>query len=214
MKNIIFVAAPASGKALFSKMLEEKLGYKHLSIGDILREKVNDGDETIKNLINNGKLVSDEIISNILIEKIKVLKDKPFILDGCPRTLNQAKMLDRLLNEENITNIVVLKLDVTLETIKKRILGRYVCVCGRSYNINDEKFKPQIPGICDSCQKSLFKREDDTSEKVETRYNDFVKNISPIEEFYKEKNIFYSINVETDLDEVFEKMKEKLNDLN
>ncbi|MFI3260694.1 MAG: nucleoside monophosphate kinase [bacterium] len=212
MKNIIFIAAPASGKGSISKLLEENNGYVHLATGDILRERVEAGDKFIKDLIDNGKFVSDEIITSIIKEKINTLKDTPFILDGVPRTLIQTKMLDKIFQEENINNVVVIKLNITLEVSKERISGRYICKCGRSYNLNTENLKPKVEGICDKCGSKLLQRNDDTEEKIEKRFNDYVNNLEPIVEFYKKQNMLYEIDGRDDINKIYELIKEIIND--
>ena len=99
MKNIIFIAAPAAGKGTQSKILEEKYGYIHISTGDLLREIISSGSELgrkVKNIIDQGLLVSDELIINVIKEKLSSINGNSFILDGFPRTLNQAMTLDKL----------------------------------------------------------------------------------------------------------------------
>lgn len=212
MKNIIFIAAPASGKGALSKMLEDRCGYAHLALGDVLRQRVEAGDTVIKDLIENGKFVSDELIAEIIKEKINSLKGKPFIIDGCPRTLIQAQMLNDVFEKENINNIAVIKLDVELEVLKSRILGRVICKCGRSYNTINKELAPKVDGVCDVCKSILTKRSDDTEEKIVVRYNEYQKNVSPITEFYKTKDMLYEIDGGQIVETVFDFVKEIIND--
>lgn len=212
MKNIIFIAPPASGKGTFSKILQERLGYKHLAIGDCLRQEVENGNEELKSLIENGQLVSDEIIISIINSKISELKGTPFIIDGCPRTLNQTILLNEVFEKEKITDVAVIKLDIDIEIAKKRILGRRNCKCGKTYNVNNENLKPKIDEICDVCGSYLYQRSDDTEEKIVIRFSEYEKNIEPIVEFYKNKNILFEINADDSVENIFEYMKGIIND--
>ena len=136
MKNVIFIAPPVAGKGTQSNILKE-MGYEHISTGDMLRTEMKNKTEiglSIQNIMDNGGLVSDEIVNELIKNKLSNTY-KPFILDGYPRTLNQAIMLDELLNNINISNYEVIYLHINLEDALKRALGRLTCECGMSYNI-------------------------------------------------------------------------------
>lgn len=207
MKNIIFIAPPASGKGTISQNLEENFGYVHLSTGDVLRGEVENGNQEIKNLIDNGHLVSDELIASIIEKKIGILKGKPFIIDGCPRTLNQAYMLSDVLEKSLVTDVIAIKLNLDMDIAMKRILGRRMCSCGKTYNIYYEEAAPKKSDICDSCGAFLYQRSDDTEEKVIIRFNEYKKNIDPIVKFYKEKNMLYEVDANRSINEVFDEFK-------
>ena len=212
MKNIIFVAPPAAGKGTISSLLVDKFNYYHVSTGDELRNRVLNGDTEIKNLIESGKLVSDEIITSVIEDKINDLKGRPFILDGCPRTLNQAEILDEKLNADGILNNVVFKFNIDLDVAKNRILGRVVCKCGKSYNIYNEAYKPKQDGICDSCGSILEHRKDDDPIKVENRFLEYEKNVESITKFYKEKNLLIEFDVNNGVEEIFSNIEDYIND--
>lgn len=212
MKNIIFMSPPASGKGTLSKILEETFNYKHLATGDFLRQEVENGNQVIKDLIENGHLVSDEIIMSIIKEKISNLKGQSFILDGCPRTLNQAYMINDIFKNLSIDNVIVIKLNLDIETAKNRILGRRICKCGKSYNIYYEKLSPKRQEICDNCGSYLYQRSDDTEEKIIVRFNEYEKNLKPLVDFYKEKNMIYEIDANCEVEEVVERLKGIIND--
>lgn len=214
MKSIIFISPPASGKGTISKILEENFNYKHLALGDCLREEVENGNEEVKSLIENGKLVSDKLIMSIIKKRISTLKDSPFIIDGCPRTLNQAQLLSKILEDEKVTNVTVIKLNLNVETAKERILGRLICKCGKSYNIYNTNFKPKVSGVCDKCGQSLNKRSDDTEEKIIIRFKEYENNIEPIVNFYKDQKIVSEIDANGDVDSILEVLKGLLNDKN
>ncbi len=155
MKNVIFIAPPAAGKGTQSQMLID-LGYIHISTGDMLREEIASNSplgKEIGKIIENGNLVRDEIVFELIKNKLSNL-NKPFILDGYPRTIKQVEMLDKLLKELNINNYEVIYLDLSLEDALKRALGRLTCECGASYNIYYESLQPKQVGICDKCGKN------------------------------------------------------------
>lgn len=203
MKNIIFIAPPAAGKGTQSNMLKEKHGYAHLSTGDMLREAIASGSElgkAVKNIIEKGNLVGDEVMIELIKDKLTEIKGKPFILDGFPRTLNQAINLDKIINEEYIAIYLSLDKDVAI----KRIEGRYTCSCGKSYNIYEESLKPKVEGLCDNCGSKLIKRADDNIEAFKIRLDSYEKNTEPILNYYKDKGLLYKIDVNRDLQEIFE----------
>lgn len=203
MKNIIFIAPPAAGKGTQSNMLKDKYGYKHLSTGDMLREAIASGSElgkAVKNIIDKGNLVSDEVMIELIKDKLTEIKGKPFILDGFPRTLNQAINLDKIINEEYIA----IYLDLDKEVALKRIEGRFTCGCGKSYNIYEESLKPKVEGFCDNCGSKLIKRADDNIEAFKIRLDSYEKNTEPILNYYKDKGLLYKIDVNRDLQEIFE----------
>ena len=196
MKNIIFIAPPAAGKGTISDILVKDYNYEHLSTGDLLREEIKSGSsfgQEINDIISKGELVSDEIVIKLVTEKLNLLKDKAFILDGFPRTLNQAIKLDEMLITLGVTNNLVAYLDIDLDTALKRVLGRVICPkCKRSYNVYNEGLKPKNENICDDCNVLLEKRSDDTEETFKVRFNSYLENVNPIIEYYKEKGIYKS----------------------
>ena len=203
MKNIIFIAPPAAGKGTQSNLLKDKYGYVHISTGDMLREIVSSDSElgkVVKNIIDKGNLVSDDLIFKLLKSKLISIKGKPFILDGFPRTLNQALFLD---NDLKIDNYIVIYLDLSKEDAIKRIDGRLTCSCGKSYNLNDINLKPKIIGICDNCGNILVKRNDDNLEAFKIRFDVFLNNNKPLIDYYKNKNKLKVVNVNKGVNEIF-----------
>ncbi|MBQ7031268.1 MAG: nucleoside monophosphate kinase [Bacilli bacterium] len=211
MKNVIFIAPPVAGKGTQSSKLVD-LGYEHISTGNMLREEINKESDIgiqIKDIMTSGSLVSDEIVFELITNKFKTI-DKPFILDGFPRTLNQAYMLDKLLNDLKINNYEVIYLDIELEEALKRALGRLTCECGLSYNIFFEKLKPKKENICDKCGKALVQRTDDNEETFRNRFDTFLKNNEPIMEFYKSKNKLHIIDTKIGNENITDKIKDIL----
>lgn len=194
MKNIIFLSPPCAGKGTFSDYLVKNYGYIQLSTGDMLREKASI-DKDLALFLKSGKLVSDDMIMDIISDALKnISSDTPFILDGIPRTLQQAKKLDIILSGLE-KEAVVVYIDVDKKILLDRVCGRRICSkCHRSYNINIDSFKPKVENKCDDCDALLIQREDDTIESYMVRYNTFIKSTLPLIDFYKEKGVFTSIS--------------------
>lgn len=204
MKNIILVAPPAAGKGTLAKKLEE-LGYIPLSTGDMLREK-SKKDEVLSDMMKKGTLISDDIVFKILEENLISLGDKNYILDGFPRTVNQAIMYDNLLEKLNKDIGVVIYLDVDKDILLKRTITRRICPdCKRSYSTITENLKPKKDNICDVCKSPLIQRADDTEDIFEVRYDEYMNKTYPLINYYEEKNILHHINT-TDSDETYKRV--------
>ncbi len=211
MKNVIFIAPPAAGKGTQSSVLVD-LGYEHISTGNMLRDEINKKSSIgiqIEDIMSSGSLVSDEIVFELITNKLEEI-DKPFILDGFPRTLNQAYMLDELLKKLNIVDYEVVYLDIELEEALKRTLGRLTCECGLSYNIFFNEAKPKKENICDKCGKSLVQRTDDNEESFRNRFYTFLENNEPIVDFYKSKNKLHIIDTKIGKENITDKIKDIL----
>ena len=199
MRNIILIAPPAAGKGTLSSKLTEKYNYKHISTGDILREMASKKDafgNNLKELLKSGKLVSDEIVYEALKRRLLMNDlDDGYILDGFPRNLNQAEEYDKILHEVGKELGVVIYLDTPKEILEKRIVGRRICSsCGATYNVLTGVNTPKEEGICDKCGNSLYQRDDDNYESFKTRYETFINQTYPLKEFYKKRNVLYSID--------------------
>jgi len=207
MRNIIFIAPLAAGKGTVSDYLVKHYDYEHLSTGELFREIIRTGSEFGKELdkiILSGALVSDDITIKVFKEKLESFdKNKPFVLDGFPRNLNQAKMLSELLSRMNITNNVVIYLDIDYELGLKRTLGRVVCPnCKKSYNIYFEETKPLKENLCDDCNIELEKRHEDTEETFKKRFDTYLKETKEVIDYYKDNNIFQIVDASQKIDNV------------
>lgn len=200
MKNIILIAVPAAGKGTLSELLVEKYGYIHISTGDLLREASKEKSELgekIATMLKNGELVSDEIVFELLENKLKVV-DKPYILDGFPRTINQAYKYDELITKLNKSLGIVVVLNCDYDILKNRIVGRWLCKeCGSIYNTLTGVNTPKEENICDKCGGELYKRSDDNEESFKTRYETYLEKTKPLIDFYQEKGNLHYVNSET-----------------
>ena len=189
MPNIIFIAPLAAGKGTISEYLSKHLGYEHISTGDLFREIIKSGTslgEEIKEIIAQGSLVDD---------------DKTFqvILDGYPRNINQAKLLNKL----ELNNIIVIFLNLDYDVAKKRALGRIICPnCKKTYNIYFDNLKPKVDNICDECHSKLEKRIDDTEETFKKRFNIYLEETREVISYYKDMNLLKEVNANQDINDV------------
>lgn len=200
MKNIIFIAPPAAGKGTQSDILVNNYQYIHISTGDLLRDAIEKNTEIgnkVKDIMESGQLVCDEIIFTLLQEKLKCLKEKPFILDGVPRNLEQAKKLTEIFKTIGVDSPVVIYIDVPESLALERSLGRVSCKnCKRTYNVYLEGLKPKEEGICDYCKTPLEKRSDDNEASFKKRFEIYVENVTPVLDYYKSLGILEVISKE------------------
>lgn len=199
MKSIILIAAPAAGKGTEAVKIKEEYKIPHISTGDLLRAAVAKGDKRgneINELISNGKFVSDEIVLELLKERILQNDCKQgYILDGFPRNLEQAKAYDNILEEIDKEIGIVIVLDIDKEIAKSRISGRWSCPkCGKVYNTNNPDMKPKNDGLCDECNIELTRRSDDNPDTYEERYNTYISKTEPLISYYNEKGIVYHVD--------------------
>lgn len=209
--RIIFIAPPAAGKGTQSNLLSNELNIEHISTGDLLREEIKNGNKELQSIIESGNLVNDEMILSILSKKISNLDS--YILDGFPRTINQAISLDELLKSKNEKIDYVIYLSLDKETAKKRILGRVSCPrCGSVYNTMIDGMNSKILMVCDNCNSQLTKRIDDTEETLNKRYDTYIKETEPLIQYYKDKGDLYQIDSSRDTMTVYNDIKNLIND--
>ena len=218
MKNIIFIAPPAAGKGTQAKLVSEEYNIPHISTGDLLRDEMAKCSEigiSIKKDMDAGNLVSDEVITTLL--KNRIIKSdciNGYILDGYPRNLAQAKTYNNLLEELNLDKGVVIFFDIDKDIALKRTLSRVVCQnCGSSYNLLVEELKPHKENICDRCNHELKTRTDDTEEVFIHRFDTYINSTKDLIEYYQNLGLLHKIDVEEKSAEtIFEEVKEILND--
>lgn len=209
MKNFVFIAPPAAGKGTQSKLLVERYGYNHISTGDLLREEVSKKTDLgiqLNEIMSSGKLVDDNIVLTLLENKLSSLLESKasFIIDGFPRTINQAKMLEELFSKLNLDDYKVIYMELDYEEAKKRVLGRLICPnCGKSFHESIEGLIPKVSGICDSCSSNLIKRSDDTEETFKDRFDTYINNVKPILDYYNDLNKLINIDASKDAEDIF-----------
>lgn len=195
---IVMLGAPGSGKGTVAKMLAKKTNLPHISTGDMFREQIKKQTELGKlanSYMEKGNLVPDEVTINIVKDRLTWEDTKNgVILDGFPRTAEQAKALDEILTAQGKKIDVVPELQIPDEIIIERILNRVTCSnkeCGAIYNT---KFKPsKVEGVCDICGSQLVNRVDDNEETIKERLNTYYKNAEEIINYYKEKGVLLPI---------------------
>ncbi len=203
--NIILIGAPLSGKGTQAEIITKEFGLTHISTGEILREEMKSQTPLgfkVKKYMDQAMLVPDKIIIEVLKDKLSSNNyENGILLDGFPRTLNQAKELAKIIKIDK-----VFYLKTNLEHLKKRVAGRFVCAsCNKTNTILDENLVP-----CKYCGGQLVKRQDDTLEKVEYRYNEFIESTYPVVEYYKKQNLLIEISGENSVKEIFESIKKVL----
>ncbi len=185
--NAIMFGAPGSGKGTYSSRLREILGIDVISMGDIFRSMMKENNilgRIIKRYVKAGLLVPDIIVNEVLREIIgQIPQSRGFILDGYPRTLAQAQMLD------TVTKIdVIMQLDVPDWIIIERLSSRRICKdCGTVYNLRF--LKPKVDDICDKCGGPLYRRPDDNPEVIQMRLDLYGEETRPLIRFYEQKNV-------------------------
>lgn len=218
MKNIIFIAPPAAGKGTQSKLVSDEYNIPHISTGDLLREEASKDTtlgKAIKDDMEKGNLVSDEIITTLL--KNRITKSdciNGYILDGYPRNINQAITYNQLLEELHLGKPIVIFFNIDKERALKRTLSRIICKnCGSSYNLLVEELKPKKDNICDRCHHELETRNDDTEEVFIHRFETYINSTKELIEYYENLNVLYRIDVlDKSAQTIFEEVKKVLND--
>ena len=203
--NIILLGPPGAGKGTQAARLEATRGMVQLSTGDMLRAAVAQGTPVglkAKAVMDAGELVSDAIVSALIGEHLDSIGTSGAIFDGYPRTRAQAEALDLLLSERGRTLDHVIELDVDEDALVERITGRFSCArCGAPYH---DKYKlPTVPGVCDVCGSTEFKRRpDDNEDTVRTRLAEYRAKTAPILPYYEERGLVRRIDGMAPVEEV------------
>lgn len=197
--KIVFLGAPGSGKGTQSGILAKTLGIPAVSTGDIIRNILKTGDSrasVLKSYIDKGELVPSSVVEELLKERLEHSDcSKGYILDGFPRTIEQAEALEKM----GIFVDIVIDISVPDDLICIRMLNRLTCTkCGAIFN-SETEMRPKVSGICDLCGGSLKKRSDDNEETIRTRLKVYNDQTLPLRNFYKSKNILHSIDGSADL---------------
>jgi len=205
--KIIMLGAPGAGKGTQAKKIAERYGLPHVSTGDIFRANIKNGTELgieAKKYMDQGMLVPDELTVKILLDRVAQEDCKNgYILDGFPRTIPQAEVLDKALTELGDQIDYAVNVDVPDENIVNRMSGRRACVaCGGTYHIVYAPTK--VEGICDACGGELILRDDDKPETVQKRLSVYHEQTQPLIDFYNNKKILVEVDGTQEMNEVFD----------
>lgn len=205
--NLVLMGLPGAGKGTQAERIVDAYQIPHISTGDMFRAAM--ANETALGLeakayMDKGELVPDEVTNGIVKERLaEPDTDKGFLLDGFPRTLDQAKALDQMLKELGKKLDAVVEIHVPSEILVERLAGRYMCrSCGATYH---KIFNPtKVEGTCDRCGgHEFYQREDDKPETVKNRLAVNIKSSEPILSYYKDQGLLQSIDGDRDIDAVF-----------
>ena len=204
--KIIMLGAPGAGKGTQAKMIADKYQIPHISTGDIFRANIKNGTELgkeAKSYMDKGLLVPDELTVKILLDRV-ANKDceNGYVLDGFPRTIPQATVLEEALAKTGDKIDYAVNVDVPDENIIKRMSGRRACLkCGATYHI--EHIPPKKDGVCDVCGEALVLRDDDKEETVKNRLEVYHKQTQPLIDFYSERGVLKVVDGTVDMKAVF-----------
>ena len=204
--KIIMLGAPGAGKGTQAKMIADKYSVPHISTGDIFRANIKNGTALgmeAKTYMDAGKLVPDELTVKILLDRVAQEDCKNgYVLDGFPRTIPQAEVLDKALTELGDQVDYAINVDVPDENIVNRMSGRRACLaCGATYHI--VHVPPKAEGVCDRCGKELVLRDDDKPETVLNRLKVYHDQTQPLIDYCTEKGILKTVDGTVDMQDVF-----------
>ena len=203
--NIILMGLPGAGKGTQASEIVKKFPIPHISTGDMFRKAIKDetdlGKEA-KSYMDRGELVPDEVTVGIVKERISEDDAKKgFLLDGFPRTIDQAESLNQIMSELDREIDAVINIEVPEEELMNRLTGRRICErCGTTYHLVFNP--PKVDGVCDIDGGKLYQRKDDNPETVSNRLSVNVKQSKPILEYYNNKGVLKNIDGSKDIDEV------------
>ena len=215
-KELIFLGPPACGKGTQTNKLSEYLGFPHIDTGSLLRAEI--AKETkdgliAKSFIDKGQLVPPELVGSIIRNRLSEADcAKGYVLDGYPRSLAQAELLEQINADvdKEPASFKAIYFDIDTEILIERIVHRQSCPkCGAIYN---KKFHPsKVENICDNCNVELKTRADDTEEVAKARFETYFRETAPLIEFYEKKGVLYKMDANGSIDEVWERLLEIVN---
>ncbi len=214
--KIIMLGAPGAGKGTQAKMIADKYQIPHISTGDIFRANIKAATPLgmeAKSYMDQGKLVPDELTVQILLDRV-ANEDcaNGYVLDGFPRTIPQAEVLNQALTERNDRVDFAINVDVPDENIINRMSGRRACVtCGATYHM--VHVPPAKEGICDRCNSELILRDDDKPETVKNRLKVYHDQTQPLIDYYQQKGILKEVDGTKDMQEVFQNIVSILDEI-
>ncbi len=210
--RLIFLGPPGAGKGTQAEELLQRLKISRISTGEILRQNVKDETSIgrkAKRYMEQGQLVPDEVVIQMTVERIAQDAKKGFVLDGFPRTLEQARRLDESLNELGSAIDLVINFETSESTIVERLSGRRICrKCGANYHIDN--IPPRKVGICDRCGGRLYQRTDDKPETIKKRLEVYRKSSSGIINYYRSRGVLETVSGDLDVERGYEALVKKL----
>lgn len=186
--RLILFGEPGAGKGTLSAMLQHRLGINHVSTGDIFRREIAKGTDLgklVASYINHGQLVPDNIVLDVVSKLFKDAEFKDgFVLDGFPRTVEQARALDELMQEKGWSIDGMVRIKVDPEELIQRLSSRRICKqCGAVYNLIN--YPPKAKGVCDKCGEQLYQREDDYEDQVKIRLHVYDTQTTPVLDYLR-----------------------------
>jgi adenylate kinase len=215
--RLVLLGAPGVGKGTQAELLSRRLGACHLSTGDVFRAaKSRTEQEQTPALLaaleamRGGALVSDSIVSEIVRERLDCLRcPGGFILDGFPRTIGQAELLQHLIKQERLALDAALNYELSQEEIVARLSGRRTCEsCKAIFHLVTKP--PRIDGMCDQCGGRLYQRDDDRPESIEVRLEVYERSTAPLINFYEDLGMLVNVSAEGSPDEIYSRAMEEL----
>lgn len=211
--NLILLGPPGAGKGTQAAKIVEKYNIPHISTGDIFRKNISEGTKLglkAKSYMDKGELVPDSLVIEIATDRLTEDDCKGgFLLDGFPRTVEQAVALDAFLGEHGKKIDHVLDIDVPKEELMERLIGRRVCKnCGATYHIKN--MPPKKEGVCDKCSGELMQRADDTESTVENRIEVYNRQTKPLLDYYDKSGNIVHLNGSIGLEKLFAQIVEIL----
>lgn len=204
--RLLIMGPPGAGKGTQAENIVNHYDIPHISTGDMFREAIKNQTELgvlAKSILDAGELVPDSVTNELVKERIQKLDCKNgFLLDGWPRTTNQAEALVTFEKELNFNIDAVININVNNDELINRLIGRRVCKsCGSSFHMD---FKiPKVEGICDKCGGTLYQRKDDTFQTVQKRLSVYESQTKPLLEFFNKKNLVKQVNGAQTFSQVF-----------
>ena len=212
--NILIMGGPGAGKGTMSAKIVEKYNVCHISTGDIFRSEIGNQTELgmmAKSYMDKGLLVPDEVTNQMVKSYLENLEDKKngFLLDGYPRTIDQAKAFDALSEGSDLAIDTVIAMELDFSVLSGRITGRRLCRnCGEIYHMVTKP--PKQEGVCDNCGGELYQRKDDTEESLKDRLDEYSRQTEPVLDFYEKKGLVKHINADQPIEKVWQDVQAAL----
>ncbi len=207
--RLILLGPPGAGKGTQAKLLAEKFNIQQISTGDILRQAVKNKTKMglkAKSYMDQGKLVPDNVVIGIIKDRLDNADcSKGFILDGFPRTIQQAESLSQALKQMEIDIDYLIDIEIDFNYLIQRLTGRWTCrECGEGYHKMSNP--PKKKGVCDKCDGELYQRDDDKEETIQKRFEVYRKETEPLKDYYQKNGKLNAIKGDGGIQEIFSRI--------